>query len=163
MERPPATAALSRKPSCCYIADDDDDRPDGYAECFDRWLDDMEAGLSHKHRRPSLDFLFRRDLASSPRRTGSFGRWVAAEYGDREPHFLDTCCHCNQPLRKNKDIYMYRGDTAFCSEECRQERIELEEQRERGMSLSSSSSMRGATSPSGSPDPRLHTDTVAVA
>ena len=49
-----------------------------------------------------------------------------------EPHyFLDSCFLCKTPLRIGDDIYMYRGDTPFCTEECRQEQIEIDEARER--------------------------------
>ncbi|KAK9161606.1 hypothetical protein Syun_007947 [Stephania yunnanensis] len=34
-------------------------------------------------------------------------------------NFLDSCYLCQKPLLLNKDIFMYRGDRAFCSEECR--------------------------------------------
>ena len=33
---------------------------------------------------------------------------------------------------------MYRGDTPFCSEECRQEQIEIDEAKEKNRNLSSS-------------------------
>ncbi|MQL96188.1 hypothetical protein Taro_028862 [Colocasia esculenta] len=45
-------------------------------------------------------------------------------------HFLDACSLCGVTLRASRDIFMYRGDTPFCSEECRQEQIELDEARE---------------------------------
>ncbi|KAJ6808243.1 uncharacterized protein M6B38_167790 [Iris pallida] len=44
-------------------------------------------------------------------------------------HFLDSCFLCKKPLGVacGRDIFMYRGDTPFCSEECRQEQIEADE------------------------------------
>ncbi|OIV98425.1 hypothetical protein TanjilG_16752 [Lupinus angustifolius] len=39
------------------------------------------------------------------------------------PHFLTTCCLCKTHLTPGRDIYMYRGDTAFCSLECREHQI----------------------------------------
>ncbi|CAL0304721.1 unnamed protein product [Lupinus luteus] len=39
------------------------------------------------------------------------------------PHFLRTCCLCKTHLTPGRDIYMYRGDTAFCSLECREHQI----------------------------------------
>ncbi|MQM14891.1 hypothetical protein Taro_047831 [Colocasia esculenta] len=45
-------------------------------------------------------------------------------------HFLDACALCRRPLGRARDIFMYRGDTPFCSEECRQEQIELDAARE---------------------------------
>lgn len=51
---------------------------------------------------------------------------------DERPHyFLDSCSLCKTPLHLGDGIYMYRGDTPFCSEACRQERIEIDEGKER--------------------------------
>ncbi|KAH7858767.1 hypothetical protein Vadar_027771 [Vaccinium darrowii] len=33
--------------------------------------------------------------------------------------FLDQCFLCKQKILLGKDIFMYKGDRAFCSEECR--------------------------------------------
>ncbi|KAL1197557.1 FCS-Like Zinc finger 8 [Cardamine amara subsp. amara] len=33
--------------------------------------------------------------------------------------FLSTCCNCKKNLGPRDDIFMYRGDRAFCSSECR--------------------------------------------
>nr|XP_009598547.1 FCS-Like Zinc finger 15-like [Nicotiana tomentosiformis]XP_016484345.1 PREDICTED: uncharacterized protein LOC107804910 [Nicotiana tabacum] len=33
--------------------------------------------------------------------------------------FLDSCFLCKQKLLPGQDIYMYKGDRAFCSVECR--------------------------------------------
>ncbi|TVU28044.1 hypothetical protein EJB05_19566 [Eragrostis curvula] len=46
-------------------------------------------------------------------------------------HFLDACFLCRKPIAGNRDIYMYRGDTAFCSEECRSAQMEADEAAER--------------------------------
>ncbi|KAL8141433.1 hypothetical protein V2J09_007454 [Rumex salicifolius] len=43
-----------------------------------------------------------------------------------EPHFLAACCMCRKPLGVDRDIFMYRGIYAFCSEECRQEQIQID-------------------------------------
>ncbi|CAA7393213.1 unnamed protein product [Spirodela intermedia] len=51
-------------------------------------------------------------------------------------HFLDACFLCKKPLGRNRDIFMYRGDTPFCSEECRQEQIEIDEAREKSFAIS---------------------------
>ncbi|OIT07856.1 FCS-Like Zinc finger 3 [Nicotiana tabacum] len=55
-----------------------------------------------------------------------------------QPHFLDACTLCQRPLAHNSDIFMYRGDTPFCSQECRQEQIEMDEANERKWKLSAS-------------------------
>jgi len=46
-------------------------------------------------------------------------------------HFLDACRLCNRRLSNGRDIYMYRGDTAFCSVECRQHQIDMDERKEK--------------------------------
>ncbi|URE06977.1 DUF581 domain containing protein [Musa troglodytarum] len=55
---------------------------------------------------------------------------------DEPRHFLDCCSLCRKPLASNRDIFMYRGDTPFCSEECRQEQIEIDEAGENSRKLS---------------------------
>ncbi|XP_057455004.1 FCS-Like Zinc finger 17-like [Lotus japonicus] len=44
--------------------------------------------------------------------------------------FLKNCNLCNKQLSPDKDIYMYRGDQGFCSIECRDRQIVLDEMRE---------------------------------
>lgn len=46
-------------------------------------------------------------------------------------HFLDACFLCRKPIASNRDIFMYRGDIPFCSEECRREQMEADEEVER--------------------------------
>ncbi|WVZ74163.1 hypothetical protein U9M48_022378 [Paspalum notatum var. saurae] len=46
-------------------------------------------------------------------------------------HFLDACFLCRKPLAGNRDIFMYRGDTAFCSDECRSAQMAADEAAER--------------------------------
>lgn len=41
--------------------------------------------------------------------------------------FLNYCNYCRKPLVDGNDIYMYKGDTPFCTEECRQEQIEIDD------------------------------------
>lgn len=42
--------------------------------------------------------------------------------------FLDHCFLCKQKLLPGRDIYMYKGDRAFCSEECRYRQIFMDEE-----------------------------------
>nr|CAD1817074.1 unnamed protein product [Ananas comosus var. bracteatus] len=46
------------------------------------------------------------------------------------PHtpFLEHCFLCNKKLSHGQDIYMYRGDRAFCSVECRCRQIYMDEE-----------------------------------
>ncbi|OEL12903.1 hypothetical protein BAE44_0026078 [Dichanthelium oligosanthes] len=46
-------------------------------------------------------------------------------------HFLEACFLCRKPLASNRDIFMYRGDMPFCTEECRREQIDMDEEMER--------------------------------
>jgi endogenous inhibitor of DNA gyrase (YacG/DUF329 family) len=39
---------------------------------------------------------------------------------------LDACALCAKPLGRGADIFMYRGDTPFCSEDCRYEQMQLD-------------------------------------
>ncbi|KAI8025918.1 FCS-Like Zinc finger 2 [Camellia lanceoleosa] len=109
----------------------------------------------------------------------SYAGWE--EYNN-ESHFLEACFLCRKQLGHNSDIFMYRGNTPFCSQECRQEQIEKDEAKEkkRTWKLSSSSSsskkaLRQSTTstttsdptnhnkPSSSPNNDVRTGTVAVA
>ncbi|CAN7079181.1 hypothetical protein F2Q70_00031533 [Brassica cretica] len=107
---------------------------------------------------------------SSPRSVVS-GRFHDLRFDNQQPHFLDSCFLCKKPLGDNRDIYMYRGDTPFCSEECRQEQIERDEAKEKKKDLSHSvkSAMRrkeqrsSSSSPTRSRDYAFHNGTVAAA
>lgn len=46
-------------------------------------------------------------------------------------HFLHACFLCKRRLVPGRDIYMYRGDSAFCSIECRHQQIVLDEHKEK--------------------------------
>ncbi|OIV94105.1 hypothetical protein TanjilG_05485 [Lupinus angustifolius] len=72
---------------------------------------------------------------SSPR---SGRRFYDARFEDHKPHFLQACFLCKKTLGNNSDIFMYRGDTPFCSEECRAEQIDIDEAKEKKKKLSSS-------------------------
>lgn len=62
-------------------------------------------------------------------------------------HFLHACYLCKRQLNHGKDVYMYRGDKAFCSVECRYQQILMDE----GMETSPASppSSKSATSRGG--------------
>ncbi|KAL1806688.1 hypothetical protein ACET3Z_029756 [Daucus carota] len=44
------------------------------------------------------------------------------------PSFLDKCFLCRKKLLPGKEIYMYKGDKGFCSEECRCRQIDMDEE-----------------------------------
>ncbi|KAL4377992.1 hypothetical protein GQ457_02G009450 [Hibiscus cannabinus] len=58
--------------------------------------------------------------------------------------FLRSCCLCKRRLAPARDIYMYRGDTAFCSLECREEQMKQDERKERSNFLASKKEDRHA-------------------
>ncbi|XP_042496156.1 FCS-Like Zinc finger 10-like isoform X2 [Macadamia integrifolia] len=45
--------------------------------------------------------------------------------------FLSYCYACKKSLEQGKDIYMYRGEKAFCSSSCRSQEILVEEEKEK--------------------------------
>ncbi|KAJ8561421.1 hypothetical protein K7X08_027611 [Anisodus acutangulus] len=47
-------------------------------------------------------------------------------------HFLRACSLCNCQLIPGHDIYMYRGDSAFCSLDCREKQMNQDERKEKG-------------------------------
>ncbi|KAG1360911.1 hypothetical protein COCNU_09G003740 [Cocos nucifera] len=66
-------------------------------------------------------------------------------------HFLDTCFLCKKPIAAGDDIFMYRGDAPFCSEECREEQMEMDQALENNRNkFSSSSSLKNSSSSSAS-------------
>ncbi|KAH7514327.1 FCS-Like Zinc finger 2 [Ziziphus jujuba] len=162
----------TRRP--CFVEEDD-----GLAS-----LADMEAGFSGNHHpfyysRPlcySRRSSFRNLLAassssfssctSSPRSGGWF---YDARFEDHQPHFLESCFLCKKPLGDGRDIYMYRGDTPFCSEECRKEQMDMDEAEEKNMNVSSSrkalrqNDQRKSNSPTKTRGYAFRTGTVAAA
>ncbi|XP_009590776.1 FCS-Like Zinc finger 5-like [Nicotiana tomentosiformis] len=52
-------------------------------------------------------------------------------------NFLRTCGLCNRRLAPGRDIYMYRGDIAFCSMECREQQMKQDERKEKSNKLNS--------------------------
>ncbi|CAA7053697.1 unnamed protein product [Microthlaspi erraticum] len=71
--------------------------------------------------------------------------------------FLERCFLCRRKLLPAKDIYMYKGDRAFCSVECRSKQMIMDEEeslRRENCSFTSVKTTRSdspatATSPSG--------------
>ncbi|KAL4386543.1 hypothetical protein GQ457_09G004880 [Hibiscus cannabinus] len=47
-----------------------------------------------------------------------------------ESCFLKSCQLCRKKLSLDKEVYMYRGDQGFCSIDCRERQIVLDEMRE---------------------------------
>ncbi|WVZ60023.1 hypothetical protein U9M48_010096 [Paspalum notatum var. saurae] len=56
------------------------------------------------------------------------GKTAAAEGGAAVPNgFLSSCHACNKQLGHGNDIFIYRGDKAFCSSECRYQEMLFDE------------------------------------
>lgn len=66
--------------------------------------------------------------------------------GFHAPDFLSACYLCRRQLSHGKDIYMYRGDRAFCSVECRYQQIASDEKKKK--EHCSSAAMKHSASPS---------------
>ncbi|WOL12012.1 FCS-Like Zinc finger 17 [Canna indica] len=52
-----------------------------------------------------------------------------------ELSFLKSCFFCRKELNPSRDVYMYRGDQGFCSEECRSHLILRDEREEFEISI----------------------------
>ncbi|KAG6575920.1 Protein MARD1, partial [Cucurbita argyrosperma subsp. sororia] len=68
--------------------------------------------------------------------THIFDNFVVKSFVDYDSHkkknneFLSFCFTCNNTLHLTNDIYIYRGEKAFCSQECRNQEMLLDEQQE---------------------------------
>ncbi|KAJ1437108.1 Zf-FLZ domain [Sesbania bispinosa] len=71
---------------------------------------------------------------------------VKAEPSYPTSDFLSSCHLCKKKL-DGKDIYMYRGEKAFCSPECRSRQIMMDERKEQQCRSEASRSMELSTSP----------------
>nr|XP_043624909.1 FCS-Like Zinc finger 3 [Erigeron canadensis] len=88
---------------------------------------------------------------------------VLSYAGYEEPHFLEACTLCSKPLGHNSDIFMYRGNTPFCSQECRQEQIESDEAKERRRwKVSSKKSTNDTTKKSSTTTTTVQTGTLVA-
>ncbi|KAJ6791898.1 Uncharacterized protein M6B38_241860 [Iris pallida] len=92
-------------------------------------------------------------IAVSPRSSGD-GSNHRRNSGDfvaiKTAPFLKKCGLCSRRLRTGKDIYMYRGEIAFCSLECREQQIVNDEWLEKRAALSAIKTETPATAAGGS-------------
>ncbi|KAF9687289.1 hypothetical protein SADUNF_Sadunf02G0078100 [Salix dunnii] len=79
--------------------------------------------------------------AGSPRATH---RRASADFLETA-HFLRACSLCKSRLTPGRDIYMYRGDNGFCSLECRQQQMSLDERKEKYSLVSKKDSVSSPT------------------
>ncbi|RVW95246.1 hypothetical protein CK203_034111 [Vitis vinifera] len=96
--------------------------------------------------------------SSSPR--SGLLYYAGCEEYPHQPHFLEACFLCQKPLGNNADIFMYRGNTPFCSKECRQEQMEFDEAKEKSWNMRS---LRKSDSNKSSSNKAVRSGTVAVA
>lgn len=71
--------------------------------------------------------------------------------------FLDFCLLCKQKILPGKDIYMYKGDMAFCSADCRCKRIFVDEEESMRENSSLSATKPTSSSCSSSRHQRIRT------
>ncbi|KAG5034586.1 hypothetical protein JHK87_009496 [Glycine soja] len=50
---------------------------------------------------------------------------------DTTPDFLRVCFLCKRRLVPARDIFMYKGDSAFCSSECREQLMKQDERKDK--------------------------------
>lgn len=94
------------------------------------------AGAPRMHRRNSADFV-------------------------ETSHFLRVCFLCQRRLVHGHDIYMYRGDSAFCSLECRQQQM-VQDERIDKCSVASKKDAGTAASAAGGPQVSAKGERVAA-
>lgn len=58
--------------------------------------------------------------------------------------FLSFCYSCHKKLEEGKDIYIYRGEKAFCSLTCRSQEILMDEELEKSIDKTSESSPKSS-------------------
>ncbi|KAG6718241.1 hypothetical protein I3842_04G139800 [Carya illinoinensis] len=116
----------------------------GPTKSFTRvYYDGGEHGLTRGHERNDLGF----DRCSNKLGNikDSETRSEEAFSGYPTSDFLSSCHLCSKSLH-GKDIYMYRGEKAFCSTECRSRQIMMDERKEQ-CRLESSRSVDVSSSP----------------
>ncbi|CAA7406710.1 unnamed protein product [Spirodela intermedia] len=81
---------------------------------------------------PCSSTLKRRESQGELRTLGGVIFSLEVAYQEKERrHSPDACFLCERPLRAFGDVFMYQGDKPFCSEDCRQEQIDLDDARDR--------------------------------
>lgn len=72
------------------------------------------------------------DSENKQGREGGESHWIIQSSENSPPlpssDFLSFCYFCDKKLEEGRDIYMYRGDMAFCSWNCREQVILIEEE-----------------------------------
>ncbi|CAL0329517.1 unnamed protein product [Lupinus luteus] len=100
--------------------------------------------------------------AFSPPSRSSMFYYAKIENSYENHHFLEACFLCRKSLGLNSDIFMYRGNTPFCSKECRNKQIEIDEANDKRWKHSSKGSVRESETNKNS-NKASRTSTVPVA
>uniref|UniRef100_A0A7N0V8T3 FLZ-type domain-containing protein n=1 Tax=Kalanchoe fedtschenkoi TaxID=63787 RepID=A0A7N0V8T3_KALFE len=77
------------------------------------------------------EILDRRMLAPSLSLSPRNFRRNSADFTAETPHFLRSCSLCKTRLVPGRDIYMYRGNSAFCSADCREKQMKQDERKDK--------------------------------
>ncbi|KAG0482510.1 hypothetical protein HPP92_010594 [Vanilla planifolia] len=77
---------------------------------------------------------------------GAFGIFSVSPTPVTETYFLSCCYLCRKKLH-GLDIFMYRGDKAFCSSECRFQQILTDERKEKKWSTKAAKPLKLSPSP----------------
>jgi hypothetical protein len=56
----------------------------------------------------------------------SFFFFDAEPLGEPGMPAQDACALCSKHLARGSDVFMYRGDTPFCSEDCRDDQMRID-------------------------------------
>ncbi|KAJ3695791.1 hypothetical protein LUZ60_001168 [Juncus effusus] len=86
----------------------------------------QRAAEARKYGGAAADWLGTRLVAGQRNRRNSADFTVS----DSAP-FLRACGLCKRSLGPGRDIYMYRGEVAFCSLECRQQQMNIDEPKDK--------------------------------
>ncbi|KAK4366774.1 hypothetical protein RND71_014654 [Anisodus tanguticus] len=94
-----------------------------------------------------------------------YQRRISGEGFERErANFLTSCGLCNRRLAPGRDIYMYRGDTAFCSMECREQQMKQDERKDKSNSIKLTENHHNHSEfPSAKSDTSSNSETIAAA
>ncbi|PIA48071.1 hypothetical protein AQUCO_01400574v1 [Aquilegia coerulea] len=121
------------------------------------YLEDLQNPSSSIDQQNQVGFM-NKPQSSSPRNN----RRNSADFVET-PHFLRACGLCNRRLAPGRDIFMYRGDTAFCSLECRQQQMNQDERKEKCSFLSKKEASISSTTVGSETSSHQQGGTVAAA
>ncbi|CAN1129790.1 FCS-Like Zinc finger 15 [Linum perenne] len=85
---------------------------------------------SHKaaHRKPTTQVFNKSSMINADRNKHLLISSSSSSSPPAASGFLEMCFLCGQKLLPGMDIYMYKGDRAFCSVECRYKHMNMDEQ-----------------------------------